>query len=292
MMLSEVLLGRVVSCSCVLAGAAVTSRARACTRLSGLDMHGLQSGYEVGGPIKFCDEAIMGPKAHGTSSAPAQANLRWNVDSKAADRICNFNREGAEYRGYWKVGARFLQEEVQRGEPLVFYDSVTGRPLFAAPRDRSIEDFLAESDTHGWPSFRDAEVVWKNVRVCEASGETVSTTGTHLGHNLPDGKGNRYCINLSSVAGRPAGATAEPKTAMPPAVSWELRTLRDSSLDCGLARQAGHWICLQTCTTKSRGSAAKASGTMLGSARRKSWRLGSSAGSAHPMQKPCAARGA
>jgi peptide methionine sulfoxide reductase MsrB len=29
--------------------------------------------------------------------------------------------------------------------------------------------------------------------------------GTHLGHNLPDGKGNRYCINLVSVAGRPEG---------------------------------------------------------------------------------------
>ena len=27
--------------------------------------------------------------------------------------------------------------------------------------------------------------------------------GTHLGHNLPDGSGNRYCINLVSVAGRP-----------------------------------------------------------------------------------------
>eukprot|EP00967_Tisochrysis_lutea_P089910 scaffold128341_cov32-Tisochrysis_lutea.AAC.1 len=31
----------------------------------------------------------------------------------------------------------------------------------------------------------------------------VSTAGTHLGHNLPDAKGNRYCINLVSVAGRP-----------------------------------------------------------------------------------------
>ena len=34
-------------------------------------------------------------------------------------------------------------------------------------------------------------------------GETVSTVGTHLGHNLPDRNGNRYCINLVSVAGRP-----------------------------------------------------------------------------------------
>ena len=27
---------------------------------------------------------------------------------------------------------------------------------------------------------------------------------SHLGHNLPDRKGSRYCINLVSVAGRPA----------------------------------------------------------------------------------------
>jgi peptide methionine sulfoxide reductase MsrB len=34
--------------------------------------------------------------------------------------------------------------------------------------------------------------------------ETVSLDGTHLGHNLPDKKGNRYCINIVCVAGNPA----------------------------------------------------------------------------------------
>jgi peptide methionine sulfoxide reductase MsrB len=29
----------------------------------------------------------------------------------------------------------------------------------------------------------------------------VSVDGTHLGHNIPDGEGNRYCINLVSIAG-------------------------------------------------------------------------------------------
>mgnify|MGYP002056836866 CR=1 FL=1 len=66
--------------------------------------------------------------------------------------------------------------------------------------------FLKESQSHGWPSFRDAEVVWENIKVLDG-GETVSVDGTHLGHNLPDGfffnKKNRYCINLVSVAGRP-----------------------------------------------------------------------------------------
>jgi len=35
------------------------------------------------------------------------------------------------------------------------------------------------------------------------NGETVSVDGNHLGHNLPDMSGNRYCINLVSVAGHP-----------------------------------------------------------------------------------------
>ena len=63
-------------------------------------------------------------------------------------------------------------------------------------------EFLEESEHHGWPSFRDEEVVWENVR-CLNDGETVSITGTHLGHDLPDFSGNRYCINLVCIAGNP-----------------------------------------------------------------------------------------
>ena len=49
------------------------------------------------------------------------------------------------------------------------------------------------------PSFRDEEVVWDNVRVLKGSGETVSLDGTHLGHNLPDRAGNRYCFQLGII---------------------------------------------------------------------------------------------
>ena len=52
---------------------------------------------------------------------------------------------------------------------------------------------------HGWPSFRNEEVVWANMRVL-SDGEAVSIDGTHLGHNLPDSKGNRYCM----CAGEPS----------------------------------------------------------------------------------------
>ena len=98
------------------------------------------------------------------------------------------------------------------GTPTTYYDSVTGKPLFIAPKGRSFEEFVTESRHHGWPSFRDEEVVWENVR-CLQDGECVSIDGTHLGHNLPSGgmvaatgaarKRNRYCINLVSVAGSP-----------------------------------------------------------------------------------------
>eukprot|EP00930_Biecheleria_cincta_P028503 TRINITY_DN19899_c0_g1_i2.p1 TRINITY_DN19899_c0_g1~~TRINITY_DN19899_c0_g1_i2.p1 ORF type:complete len:314 (-),score=60.95 TRINITY_DN19899_c0_g1_i2:62-958(-) len=85
---------------------------------------------------------------------------------------------------------------------LTFYDSNTGDALFFAPIGRSWAKFVAESRCHGWPSFRDEEVNWEFVR-CLPDGEAVSVNGTHLGHNLPDRLGNRYCINLVSVAGRP-----------------------------------------------------------------------------------------
>lgn len=158
-------------------------------------------------PCVMGDVSIMSKKAHGTSHVPVQENLRWGCDRSTADRICNFNRHYAEYSGYWKT-TKFLDEESEKannGEEITFYDSNTGKPLFIAPRGRSFEAFVKESMRHGWPSFRDDEVVWDNVRVLP-DGETVSVDGTHLGHNLPDNK-NRYCINLVSVAGRPMNST-------------------------------------------------------------------------------------
>lgn len=142
----------------------------------------------------------MKPKAHGTSETPVQETLRWGCDRDTADRICNFNRHYAEYSGYWKK-TTFLSEIEDKKEE-EFYDSNTGNLLFVAPRDRTWEDWIKESTSHGWPSFRDNEVNWDYVRVLP-DGETVSVDGTHLGHNLPDSNGNRYCINLVSIAGYP-----------------------------------------------------------------------------------------
>jgi peptide methionine sulfoxide reductase MsrB len=90
---------------------------------------------------------------------------------------------------------------VNKDGETMFFDSVSGKPLFIAPRGRTFEQFRRESDSHGWPSFRDQEVVWDNVRAIRGDNEAVSVDGTHLGHNIPDSKGNRYCINLVSIAG-------------------------------------------------------------------------------------------
>lgn len=153
-------------------------------------------------PCVMGEESLMDQKEHGTSMTPVQSNLRWSCDVETSDRICNFNRHYAEYAGYWE-STSFLKEHsaasvLENGE-ITFYDSNSGKPLFYAPRGRTFDEFVSESKRHGWPSFRDEEVNWEFVR-CLSNGEAVSVDGTHLGHNLPDGTGNRYCINLVSVA--------------------------------------------------------------------------------------------
>ena len=146
-------------------------------------------------------EELMKPKEHGTSKTPVQQNLRYGCDVQVADRICNFNRHYAEYSGYF-LRTNWLNEIPKNGDPTTYYDSNSGTPLFQAPGSRSFVDFLQESKAHGWPSFRDDEVNWNFERVLP-DGECISIDGTHLGHNIPDAKGNRYCINLVSIAGSP-----------------------------------------------------------------------------------------
>merc|ERR1712000_127424 len=149
-------------------------------------------------------ESVTSKKAHGTCDKPVQDNLRWTVDRAKADKICCFNRHFAEHGGYFKTTEFYdvLKKKIdeKETEPMTFYDSVTGKSLFIAPKERSYSEFLQESIDHGWPSFRDPEVVWDNVGVLK-NGETCSKDGTHLGHNLPHNGRNRYCINLVSVAG-------------------------------------------------------------------------------------------
>lgn len=135
---------------------------------------------------------------------PMQEDLLFNV-SHDWDWVCCQNADYAEYKGYLMT-VRFF-EQLDPNAITVFYDSTCGKPLYAAPIGRSFEEWREESESSGWPSFRDAETFWENVVALgpEDKLEVVSTCGTHLGHDLPDDDGTpRYCINLACMAGSPA----------------------------------------------------------------------------------------
>ena len=172
----------------------------------------------AGGTIVKGDETIMCAKAHGSTATPVQEKLRWGVKPELAEAIGCHNRNGAEPNMYftecieftkalrWSREQQLRDAEVTDTEPIVFYDSVSGFPLFVAPVGRDVDAFLSESLRHGWPSFRLEEVVWDNVRVLDDF-EVVSTAGTHLGHQMPDADGRpRFCINLCSIADEPSEA--------------------------------------------------------------------------------------
>ena len=150
----------------------------------------------------FAGEEIMSQKAYGTCVSEVQDPLKFGVSREQANKISCFNRIFAEMWNSWESSS--MKEDVLNSgaAEYTFYDSVTGKPLFIVPRGRTLDDFFAESAKHGWPSFRDDEVVWENVRSL-VNGEVVSVDGTHLGHNLPDIWDNRYCINLVNIAGNP-----------------------------------------------------------------------------------------
>ena len=157
-------------------------------------------------PLEVEETIIMRQREHGTCEEGPQEYLKWRVDHKTADRLCCFNREEAEPAQYAynkpRTYSTFL-DTLGNSAEVIYYDSVSGKPLFMAPKGRTMEEFIAEGKKLGWPSFRDQEVNWDNVRQIKNTMEMVSMTGTHLGHNLKDSKGNRYCINLCSIAGKP-----------------------------------------------------------------------------------------
>jgi len=124
------------------------------------------------------------------------------LDYEMADRICCHNHRYAEPAGYHNSAEVDFYAKLDPNVEHVFYDSVCGIPLFVAPRGRSFDDFVAESLLHGWPSFRPDEIVSENV-IIHDGGRMESKCLTHLGHNLPKGGVDRYCIDLVCMAGVP-----------------------------------------------------------------------------------------
>lgn len=153
-------------------------------------------------------------------NGPIQHDLKYNASHQPndtpssspsetlAEAICcdtTFGHAYAEPSGWFAQPGVDLFSKISPSGTTIFYDSVCGLPLFEAPIGRSFAAWRAESEAHGWPSFRDPELIKANV-VVGTDGEVHSTCGTHLGHNLPDAGSTkaRYCLDLVCLAGRPA----------------------------------------------------------------------------------------
>lgn len=117
---------------------------------------------------------------------------------------CDAWYEGfAEPRGFYARPTVDLFAILNASAVTTFYDPTCGVPLFRAPLGRSFAAFKADTEAHGWPSFRDPEVNVQHVKV-QSDGSVMSSCGTHLGTYVPDAGGSpRYCIDLTCVSGHP-----------------------------------------------------------------------------------------
>ncbi|KAL7515511.1 hypothetical protein ACHAXN_013454 [Cyclotella atomus] len=131
-----------------------------------------------------------------------------NINYDTSNKICCNNHRYAEYSGYLNAPEVNLFSRLDPHNETIFYDSVCGIPLFIAPRGRSFDEWKQESLHHGWPSFRHKEIVSENV-IIHPDGRMESKCLTHLGHNLPEGGTDRYCIDLVCIAGQPLSAEDE-----------------------------------------------------------------------------------
>jgi hypothetical protein len=157
------------------------------------------------------------PGQFDTCKGPVQKSLRYGISGRStpdvpvavdeneslAEAVCCDSRTKvyAEPQFLYQAPDVLLYSKLEAGIT-TFYDSVCGIPLFRAPVNRTIDEFKADTDEHGWPSFRAAEVVEGHVNF-DKDGFVYSSCGTHLGSYLPDDKGPRWCMDLSCIAGNP-----------------------------------------------------------------------------------------
>ncbi|KAJ1457565.1 hypothetical protein M885DRAFT_127580 [Pelagophyceae sp. CCMP2097] len=134
--------------------------------------------------------------AAGVPAAPQNETLAYAVCCDDRTML------GAEPRFLYEAPDIALFDKLDEKQT-TFYDSVCGLPLFVAPQNRTLADFELDTRQHGWPSFRAEEVVLQNVVTDMKTGLVTSKCGTHLGTFLPDANGDRWCIDLVCVAGKP-----------------------------------------------------------------------------------------
>jgi len=166
--------------------------------------------------IDFASLKSSPPAEYMSCSAPVQRALRFGVsgrttptvpvavdeDETLADAVCCDTRTKpfAEPQFLFDAPDIALFSKLDP-HVTIFYDSVCGLPLFRAPINRTLAEFKADTQEHGWPSFRMAEVVKENVITDKTTGYVTSRCGTHLGSYLPDSQGARWCMDLSCIAG-------------------------------------------------------------------------------------------
>lgn len=153
------------------------------------------------------------PKQFDTCSGPVQADLRYNISTRnesmylpketLATAICCDSRMQslAEPRFTFEAPDIALFSKLDKSGVTTFYDASCGLPVFRAPVNRSMADFKADTEEHGWPSFRPAELVAENIITNKSSTYVTSKCGMHLGSYLPDDKGPRWCIDLACISG-------------------------------------------------------------------------------------------
>jgi peptide methionine sulfoxide reductase MsrB len=160
---------------------------------------------------------------------PVQDGLLYNVDSYTAAEVglpgpppedellveaicCDKNYIGyAEPNGFYKFPDIGLFRKLDSNSVTTFYDSVCGLPVFQAPIGRSFDNWVSETQEHGWPSFRAAEIIAENTYSNNSTGIELiySKCGTYLGGNELDVNGDdRYCIDLSCISGNPVVTTS------------------------------------------------------------------------------------
>jgi len=165
-----------------------------------------QSGVRPSPGFDLCQDGVQEKLNFGISTRFCYTGCE-KPDMPLAESVCcdSRNLAGAEPRFLFEAPDINLFNRLNSSKVTIFYDSVCGIPLFKAPVSRSFDVWKAETEEHGWPSFRTPEIFPKNVIVDGSTGYVTSSCGTHLGTYLPDvGGAPRYCIDLSCIAGNRA----------------------------------------------------------------------------------------
>jgi len=160
------------------------------------------------GPVQ--DNLLYGFSGR-TTPAGVLTNPPVDQNESLAEAVCCDKRALATAEPMFTYAAPdiSLYAKMDANGTTTFYDSVCGVPLFRAPVGRTRAEFEADTDEHGWPSFREEEIVRENLvggGVDDASERVFSSCGTHLGSFLPDAEGDRWCIDLSCISGQPMDA--------------------------------------------------------------------------------------